>query len=157
MNTHLDDQEITTAASGTELEAEAKEHIGSCLSCQQQVHLLRALIETQRGSLAEEAPDWDRQRQEILLRLPSTEAGREGNLRRWIRPALAAAAVVVVAVGLGILRPQKQNGGLISGEMPVEQILAEVDAVLADDSIPGFEFIDPGISDPDEIYENGTS
>jgi hypothetical protein len=37
----------------------------------------------------------------------------------------------------------------------VEEILAEVDAVLADDSIPGFEVIDPGLEEA--IYENGTS
>ena len=40
-------------------------------------------------------------------------------------------------------------------ELPVEQILAEVDAVLADDTIPGFELIDPGLDE--EFYENGAS
>jgi len=37
----------------------------------------------------------------------------------------------------------------------VEQILAEVDAMLADDSIPGFELLDQGMDDA--IFDNGTS
>jgi hypothetical protein len=44
--------------------------------------------------------------------------------------------------------------GVVS-ELPVEQILDEVDAMLADDSIPGFEVIDQGMDDA--IFENGTS
>ncbi len=42
-------------------------------------------------------------------------------------------------------------------DLAIEQILAEVDAVLADDSLPGFESIDPGVDDPASIFENGTS
>jgi len=44
--------------------------------------------------------------------------------------------------------------GVVS-ELPVEQILAEVDAMLADDSIPGLELIDQEMDDA--IFENGTS
>ena len=42
-------------------------------------------------------------------------------------------------------------------DLQIEEILAEVDAVLADDSLPGFESIDPGFDDPQSILENGAS
>jgi hypothetical protein len=157
MNTHLDDREITIAASGDELGADGMDHLDSCLSCQQQVHSLRALIDSQRTHLATEAPDWNRQQQEILLRLPPLVGDRKSGRPRWLRPALALAAVVVVAIGLGIMRPQIENGGEPEAEISVEQILAEVDAALADDTIPGFEFIDPGVSATDEMVANGAS
>ena len=77
--------------------------------------------------------------------------------RRWTRPLLVAAAALVAAIGLRALwapAPVVVENGTVS-ELPVEQILAEVDAVLADDSIPGFEIIDPGLEEA--IYENGAS
>ena len=51
--------------------------------------------------------------------------------------------------------PLPPSDPVAGSELPVEQILAEVDAMLADDSIPGFELIDPGLDDA--IYENGAS
>ena len=78
MNTHLDDREITIAAAGEELDAAGMDHLESCLSCQQQIHSLRALIEAQRTQLSAEEPDWKRQQREILLRLPSLEGNRKG-------------------------------------------------------------------------------
>jgi hypothetical protein len=40
--------------------------------------------------------------------------------------------------------------------MAVEEVLAEVDAVLDDDTLPGFEAIDPGLDDPGALV-NGTT
>jgi hypothetical protein len=69
---------------------------------------------------------------------------------------LAVAAVVIAAIGLRALwLPTSSVEPVIDSELPVEQILAEVDAMLADDAIPGFELVDPGLEDA--IYENGTS
>jgi hypothetical protein len=39
----------------------------------------------------------------------------------------------------------------------VDEILAEVDAVLDDDSIPGFEVIDPGVDTLEGYAANGGS
>jgi hypothetical protein len=64
--------------------------------------------------------------------------------------------VLVAAAGLRALwSPTPPVDPMSDAELPVEQILAEVDALLADDSIPGFELIDQGLEDA--IYENGAS
>ena len=76
----------------------------------------------------------------------------------WSPCSLAAAAVLLMVVGLRVLwvpgTPSDPRGG---DDIAIEEILAEVDAVLADDYLPGFESIDPGVSDPESMIENGTS
>ena len=156
MKTHLEEHEITAAVAGLELEAAAEEHLGSCVSCRRQVTDMQGVIDARRGTLEAEAPDWERQRQEIMLQLPATPLARPLRRRSWTRPLLAVAAVLLAAIGLRALWAPAPvvDPGVIS-EVPVEQILAEVDAMLADDSIPGFELIDQGLNDA--IFENGTS
>jgi predicted anti-sigma-YlaC factor YlaD len=155
MKSHLEEHEITAAVAGLELEAAAEEHLGSCVSCRRQVSAMRDVIDARLEDLEAKAPDWEWQRQEIMLQLPATAMARPRR-RRWARPLLAVAAVLVAAIGLRALwapAPVVDTG--VASELPVEQILAEVDAVLADDSIPGFEFIDQGMDDA--IFENGAS
>jgi len=155
MKNHLEEHEITAAVAGLELEAATEEHLGSCVSCRRQVSAMREVIDARLEGLEAEAPDWERQRQEIMLQLPGTPMARPRR-RRWTRPLLAVAAVLVAAIGLRALwapTPVVEPG--VPSELPVEQILAEVDAMLADDSIPGFELIDQGMDDA--IFENGTS
>ncbi len=155
MKSHLEEHEITAAVAGLELEAAAEEHLGSCVSCRRQVSAMRDAIDARREDLEAEAPDWERQRQEIMLQLPATAMAMPKR-RLWTRPLLAVAAVLLVAIGLRVLwapAPVVEPG--VVSELPVEQILAEVDAMLADDSIPGFELIDQGLDDA--IFENGTS
>mgnify|MGYP001813987154 FL=1 len=156
MKNHLEEHEITAAVAGLELEDAAAGHLGACLSCRQRVSAMGELIDGRRQDLEAEAPDWDRQRQEILMRLPSVPAAQPARRRVWTRPLLAVAAVLVAVIGLRALwapAPSVDPGN--DSELPVEQILAEVDAMLADDSIPGFERIDPGLEE--ELSENGTS
>ncbi len=157
MKSHLEEHEITAAVAGLELEAVAAEHLGSCLSCRQRVSLMAEAIEQQRRHLEAEAPDWGRQRKEIMAKLPVTPVVRTQRNWRWMRPILAAAAILVAVIGLRLLwapAPVVVDNGA-GPELAVEQILEEVDAVLADDSIPGFEIIEPGLEDA--IYENGAS
>ncbi len=158
MNTHLDEQHITAAVAGLDLEPGAREHLASCLSCRQQVAAFKDLINARGEQMAAEKPDWDRQRVEILGRLPTDLAGQSTRPRRWLRPLLAAAAAVLVVVGLELIwSPTPAGDPVVELEVPIEQILAEVDAVLADDSLPGFESIDPGVDDPQSYFENGAS
>jgi len=90
-----------------------------------------------------------------MLQLPSTPTTRSFRHRQWARPLLAIAAVLVVAIGLRALwTPTPVADPGVVSELPVEQILAEVDAMLADDSIPGLELIDQRMDDA--IFENGT-
>ena len=156
MKTHLEENEFTAVVAGLELEAAAEEHLGSCVSCRRQVSAMRDVIDARRGDLEAEAPDWVRQRREIMSQLPPAPAVRPVRRSPWTRPLLAIAAVLVAAVGLRALWTPAPTAdpGVIS-ELPVEQILAEVDAMLADDSIPGFELIDQGMDDV--IFENGAS
>jgi len=156
MKTHLDEHEITDAVAGLELESAATEHLTACLSCRQQVSSIKDAIDARRQDLDSEAPDWERQQQEIMLRLPSESTTPPARRRLWSRPLLAVAAVLVAAIGLrALLTPAPVADPGVVSEVPVEQILAEVDAMLADDSIPGFEFIDQGMEDA--IFENGAS
>ena len=115
---------------------------------------MRELIDARRESLEAGVPNWDQQRQEVLLRLSSASTAGE-RYRRWVRPLLAIAAILVAAIGLRVLWTPPPADRATNAEIPVEQILAEVDAVLADDSIPGFELIEPGLDDA--VFENGTS
>ena len=156
MKTHLEEHEITAAVAGLELETAAEEHLGLCVSCRQQVATMRDAIDARRGHLEAEAPDWEGQRREIMSQLPPAPAVRPVRRSPWTRPLLALAAVLVAAVGLRALwTPAPPADPEVVSELPVEQILADVDAMLADDSIPGFELIDQGMDDA--IFENGTS
>ena len=158
MNTHLEDRHITAAVAGLELEPDVERHLASCVSCRQQVVEMKELIDARRGEIESGAPDWERQRREILLRLPEAPVMASPMRRRWVRPLLAAAAVLLMVIGLRVLWvPGTPVTPVVDGEIAVEEILAEVDAVLADEYLPGFESIDPGVSDPESIFENGSS
>lgn len=158
MNRHLEDHQITAAVAGLEVDPVAEEHLASCLSCRQRVAAMGELIADRRRELVAEAPDWERQRKEIFLRLPDAPAAVPFHRKRWVRPLLAAAAVLVMAIGVRMLwAPRAPVVPAAEGEIAIEEILAEVDAVLADEYLPGFESIDPGFSDPESMIENGAS
>jgi hypothetical protein len=155
MTTHLTSHEIAAAVAGLELTPQAREHLASCLGCRAEVTDLERLIDLRRVEIAAGQPDWESQAQRLMDRLPATgDSGRAPT--RWWRTALAAAAVVVVAVGVGVLhhrRPVAQPAAAPS----VEEILAEMDQLLADDTIPGFEVIDPGLEELETFIDNGAS
>jgi hypothetical protein len=154
---HLEDQEIAAAVAGLPLTEGASDHLQVCEHCSQQVVQLAGLIGRRGRKLADGAPDWDRQREQILARLDEAPVVRSGTGLRWSRPLLAAAAAAVAAFGLSVAelpRPASEARG--KSGMAVEEVLAEVDAVLDDDTLPGFEAIDPGLDDPGALV-NGTT
>ena len=157
MNTHLTDDDFAAVVAGLEASSKAAEHLSSCVSCRQEVAELQRLVADRLRGMEAEAPDWQSQRQEVMARLADRSTHRRAPAHRWLRPLLAVAAAVVVAVGLVLLMPHGTATSPPPEDLDVEQILAEVDAVLADDSLPGFEPIDLGFEDPEIYVENGTS
>ena len=155
---HLSDDEMATVSAGLPLEAGASEHLNSCLSCRSEIVAMKSLIDERRELLISEAPDWDRQRQNILERLPEESAS--AHYWRWKQPIMALAASLVIAIGISVIRfgsdtPQP----ITTAEVTLEDILAETESLLEDDSIPGLWVADP-ISDVDDIetlFGNGAS
>jgi len=156
MTNHMTSEEISAAVACLELEATTRDHLERCVVCRAEAAELEQLIKTRREELHANEPDWGVQAQRIMDRLPTAAAG-DGRWRSlWLRPVLALAAVLVMAVGLGILR----SGGPVetpAAEPTVEEILAEMDELLSNDSIPGFEIIDPELDDLTTFFENGAS
>jgi hypothetical protein len=159
MSSHLDEREISAALAGLELAGSRGEHLSSCLDCRRRVADLALLIEQRRAEQAAGEPDWEAARAAVLARLPETgsEGAAGGRRLRWWRPLAAAAAVVAAALAVRVLVPDRGAVQPDESEIPVEEILAEVDAVLEDDSIPGFELIDPGFETLSRVAANGSS
>jgi hypothetical protein len=70
---------------------------------------------------------------------------------------MAAAAALLVVAAVVLLRPRPVEVASNGTELAVEDILAEVDELLADDSIPGFEVIDPGVDEIESFATEGAS
>jgi len=156
MTKHLTSDEIAAAVAGLELEPSVGNHLESCVVCRAEAAVLKDLITARRDEIQADAPDWAAQAAEIMDRLPTdAEAGRQRR-PKWFRPALAVAAALVMAVGLWILRLESPVGPP-TDELAVEEILAEMDELLSDDSIPGFEIIDPEMDDLETYFNNGAS
>lgn len=153
MKNHLDDVEFTSALAGERLDDEVTGHLGACVSCRRQLAGMRAWIDEQRDRTVQDAPDWQDQLDRIAARLDAVPTPRRR--ARWLRPAVAAAALVMVAVGIGVVTLPREDE--VREDLTVEEILAEAEALLADDSIPGFEVIDPGIEGLRDESDDGVS
>ena len=156
MKNHLNPEEFAAAVAGLELEPAVREHLESCMVCRQEVTDLERLIVARREEMLTHEPDWAASAKQIMDRLPAASVAGGQRRLRWLRPVLAVAAVLVMAVGLGILWPNGQVEPPV-GEPSVEEILAEMDELLSDDSIPGFEIIDPELDDLETFFDNGAS
>jgi hypothetical protein len=126
MTTHLTDDEFAAAVAGLEIASQATEHLSSCVSCRQGAAELQRFVAERLDGIAAGAPDWQEQRHAVMARLVDKPAARYAPARRWLRPFLAAAAVLVVAVGVGLLMPPGAAAPPATDDLAVEQILAEV-------------------------------
>jgi hypothetical protein len=150
---HLDEDEFAAAVAGEETEDSVRQHLTECLVCHRQVAELRAAIEARRDELAGDSPDWEAQRTAVMERLGETAARLRR--RRRLAPALAAAAAVLMAIGVSVIQFDRSPGAEV--ELGVEEILAEAEALLESDAIPGFEVIDPGLEELEDYFGNGLS
>jgi hypothetical protein len=156
MTKHLTSEEIAAVIAGLELGDDVRRHLESCLTCRAEAAGLGELIEARRAEIVAEEPDWQASAERIMARLPADGPQTVTRRPRWMRPVLALAATVVIAIGVGVLWP----GGPAeppANDLAVEDILAEMDELLSDDRIPGFEAIDPGADDLTAYIDNGAS
>jgi len=144
MTTHLTDEELTLACCGEEIPPTAQRHLNSCLTCRRQVEALTRPASARRRSMEAEGPDWQAQKTAVIQTLMAQNGALRRRSNRWIRPSLAAAAVLAIAVLAGQLQGPSGLGSLPTPqpELPVEQIFARTESLLADDSIPGLEVFD---------------
>lgn len=157
MNTHLSEDEITAAVAGLATDAEVSEHLAACVTCNRTVEEFRQLVAERRAALEAEMPDWSAQRRRILVQLSEPEAEVVPLHRgHWRRTLLAVAAVVLAAVGIG-LYSARQSPPQVTPAVPVEQILAEVDATLSDDQVPGFEALSSMVPTADDMQSMMTN
>lgn len=150
MSTHLSETEITSVLCGQELSAATNEHLQGCISCRSRIAEFERAITLRRAGMDGEMPDWQKQRRAILDRLPDQIGPRRRRSPRWVRPILAAAAVVTIALAAGLLHNPATPDLMPTPrpELPIEQIFAQAESLLADESIPGFEVF-AEISDAD--------
>ena len=156
MTTHLKPDQIDAAMAGLEIDPEVQAHLDSCVQCRTEVAEFGRLIDARRAELAADEPDWALQTQQIMGRLPFEAAASRRARPGWMRPVLAVAATVIIAVGIGVLRWDRKVEPP-AAEVAVDEILAEMDELLSDDSIPGFEIIDPETDDLESYFDNGAS
>ena len=69
MTTHLDDSELSEYLASTTLDQNTKDHLGSCVVCRRRLQTFRNAVAEHRRALMENAPDWEEQKQAILVRL----------------------------------------------------------------------------------------
>jgi len=151
MNRHLSDQEIAAEVAGLELEADRARHLDGCVVCRRKVETFLKTVDARREVLQAEAPDWESQRRRIMEQVGAPAASVVVLRRRRLwRPLLAAAAALMAAVGIW-LQTTDRRPAVSARNLPVEQILSDVDATLADESVPGFESLDSLIPSPDEM------
>ena len=151
MNRHLNDEDLAAAVAGIEVGADVTDHLASCLHCRASVTEMRDLLASRRAQLVSPEPDWQVQQEQILERVAEVGARPPGAPRRWRAAVLAAAAAVLLAVGIASLTPSPERSlGAGAHDLQVEQVLAEVDALLADEAIPGLWPADP-LSDTEEL------
>jgi len=144
MNNHLDDWELSAALASVTLDQQTRDHLGSCIVCRRRLEAFRDTVGEHRRDLAAVAPDLQKQKEAILARLTTAEIATPMKRRaRWVRPLLAAAATALLVIAGGLLQHGSDPTVIPTPrpDLPIEEILAQTEALLADDSIPGFEVL----------------
>lgn len=149
MTTHLSEKDLTRAAAGLPLAEPAASHLEACLGCRRRVERFGDALDGLRPARLGGEPDWEAQRRAVLERLPASPEVVALAPRRRVR-LLAAAALLLAALGLAALQLGRRPPRTVA-QVPVERILAEVDATLDGPVYPGFEALEPIVPDTDEL------
>jgi hypothetical protein len=155
MTTHLDDHDLSRAMAGLPLAGAAAAHLAQCLTCRRRVEHFGERLDGLRAARLGEEPDWESQRRAVLERLPPGAPVVALAPRKRVR-LLAAAALILAALGLAALQLGRRTPQP-AAQVPVEQILAEVDATLSGPIYPGFEALEPIVPDADELQAATTN
>jgi hypothetical protein len=154
---HLNDEQLAAVIAGLSVDPAAQAHLAECLACRRSVQMTEEAVALRRRQMEAQAPDLTRQRREIMDAIGRVDG--QGNGRRS-RQLLLAAAAAVAAVLLGSLlwtlgwqRPEAQSFAIAAPttDIAAEEVLAQVDAVLASDQIPGFAPLEGIVPDDQEL------
>jgi len=165
MNRHLESKEVDALICGEELDQERMEHLRNCLSCRKQIESFREIVDAAALEIEAEMPEIDTQVEAVLGRLAAVEGVKEPVSRAVSRQGLRRALLLAAATLLLILGGLKLRPGAGIAVQPtprpglkIEEILSTTDALLADNSIPGFESLDSlDDTDIDSILESQDS
>jgi hypothetical protein len=99
-----------------------------------------------RSLLAAPAGDayWNELEARIMARVADVELGWWTELDRWVRPALAAAAVLILAAGLAMFRAQQNEADIAAESMltsPRSPVSTAVRPALQDDRDATIRFL----------------
>ncbi len=155
MSNHLADHDLTRAAAGLELAAADRDHLASCLACHAALTAFAGAVASRRAALEREAMSRPALSAAVMARLAAQPAPRPRRHPPLLQGVLAMAATLVMAVGLGLVVRRHAVPELVAVPTPVaalavEDVLAEMEAILADDSIPGLWVADP-VGDVDDL------
>src|SRR5687767_416452 len=105
MFTHLKAAEFVNLLEGIALKGNRRAHLDACKSCRATLHSMQSVhreVSTLDSDIPE--PDWSEFRSSVRNELLSRSVKRASVVRRWtgwnVRPAVAWAASVILAVGI---------------------------------------------------------
>jgi len=148
MNTHWTDDDFDAFFCGDEIGPERLAHLKECLSCRKRVDDFSALVEGASRQIEAEMPEAGEQLESILVGIASLSTTQNhGRGRKWRalsgvqRSLLMAAATLLLILGGLSLRPAGRTrlAPTPRPDLQVEEILSTANALLADNSIPGFD------------------
>lgn len=150
MTNHLNEWEASAAAAGLDLEEARQEHLRHCLVCRSSIAAFGETIDLRRQDLAQTRPDWEGQRAAILRRMAEGGSSVRRVSPSRLRPLLAAAATVVLAVAGGafITRSGPAPTPTAQPAIAIEEILSQAESLLSDDGLVDLDLFDT-ISDDD--------
>jgi len=165
MNRHLESNEVDALICGEELDQARMEHLRNCISCRKEIESFRAIVDTAAVEMEAGMPEIETQIEAVLRRIAPIEDAEEPAARSLSRKGIRRALLLAAATLLLVLGGLRLRPGVRIAAQPtplpglkIEEILSTTDALLADNSIPGFESLDSlNDADIDSLLESQDS